>query len=270
MLAALYRTCLRHQVQTRRGGDRFMRIVRALAPELRSYPISVDGLRPVYINLEAPSWQEHELFLNPSAHEPQLQRIFRALIQPDDSVVDIGANLGRHTVLLDSLAACVYAFEPNPRLLANLRRTVEGLQHTILHACALGEERGYVSLDIPADHSMTKVGSGAGECPMDRLDNLVQSAALMKVDVEGYEASVFRGGSRLLNEPAAPVIIFEEIGRTNAARDVLASFAHAAYQFWVVPREGAIEPYTDQRPEWCDVIAVPARRLTFVRERLGL
>ena len=270
MLVPLYRACVKHQVQTRRGGDRFMGAVRALAPQVRSYPVSVDGLAPVYINLAAPSWQEHELFLTPSAHEPQLQQIFRALIQATDSVVDIGANLGRHTVLLDSLAGYVYAFEPNAHLLPNLRRTIGGLRHTFLHACALGEEPGYVSLDIPADHSMAKMGTGTGDCPMNRLDNLVPSAALMKVDVEGFEASVFRGGSRLLNQPTAPVIIFEEIRRSSAARDVLASFAEAAYLFWVIPREGAIEPYTDQRPEWCDVLAVPARRLAFVRKRLGL
>ena len=270
MLVQLYRTCLKHQVQTRRGGDRLMRTLRGAAPQLRSYPVSVDGLAPVYINLAAPSWQEHELFLTPSAHEPQLQQIFRALIQTTDAVVDIGANLGRHTVLLDKLAGYVYAFEPNAQLLPNLRRTIEGLQHTFLHACALGEEPGYVSLDIPADHSMAKIGTGSGDCPMNRLDNLVPSAALMKVDVEGFEASVFRGGSRLLNQPTAPVIIFEELRHTTAARDVLASFDEAAYQFWVIPRDGAIERYTDERPEWCDVLAVPARRLAFVQERLGL
>lgn len=66
------------------------------------------------------------------------------------------------------------------------------------------------------------------------------------------------------------MIIFEEIRRNTVARDVLASFMEAAYQFWVIPRDGAIERYTDQRPEWCDVLAVPARRLAFVQGRLGL
>ena len=228
MLVSLYRACVKYSVQTYRGGDRFMRTIRRFAPELRSYPVSVDGLAPVYINLAEPSWQEHELFLDPTPHEPQLQSIFRSLILPTDEVADVGANLGRHTVLLDTLAACVHAFEPNPNLLPNLRRTVEGLRHTYLHECALGEQRGTVQLDVPADHSMSKVRIGEGDCPIERLDDVLQSrVSLIKVDVEGFEASVFRGGLRLLNHRDAPIMVFEEIKRDRAARDVLASFTEA-------------------------------------------
>jgi len=271
MLVPLYRACVKYSVQTYRGGDRFMRAVRRFAAELESYPVSVDGLAPVYINLAEPTWQEHELFVDPKPHEPQLQSIFRALILPTDHVADIGSNLGRHTVLLDKLAAYVHAFEPNPKLLPNLRRTVAGLQHTRLHECALGEHQGTVALDLPADHSMAKVGIGQGDCPMKRLDDLVESRlSLMKVDVEGFEASVFRGGLHLLNHRDAPIVVFEEIKRNRTAHDVLASFGEAQYEFWVIPREAPIEPYSETRPEWCDVLAVPAARLPSVRERLGL
>jgi len=247
-----------------------LRALQWLTPALSSYPIRLDdGLAPVYIDLTRATWQEVELFTAPAAHEPQLQALFRALIKPTDRVVDIGANLGRHMVLLDHLSAHVDAVEPNPALLPNLRRTVAGLKHTTLHECALGDHTGSIGLIVPADHSTAHVG-GAGSTPLRRLDDLVDGPVdLMKVDVEGFEAPVFRGAARLLNRATAPVIVFEELHLNQEARDVLASYQAAAYRFWVIPREGPIQPYSDQRPQWCDVLAIPAARHETVAVRLG-
>lgn len=271
MRIALYHWCLKHRVGRIRGGRRLLRLLHWLTPALRSYPISLnDGLAPVYIDLTRATWQEVNLFTAPAVHEPQLQALFRALITPADRVVDIGANLGRHMVLLDHLSAHVDAVEPNSALLPNLRRTVSGLQHTTLHECALGDHTGSVDMIVPADHSTAHVG-GPGSTPLRRLDDLVHGpVALMKVDVEGFEAAVFRGAARLLNHAAAPVIVFEELHRNSEARDVLASYQAAGYRFWVMPREGLIRPYDEDRPTWCDVIAIPAARHETVALRLGL
>ncbi len=123
---------------------------------------------------------------------------------------------------------------------------------------------------VPADHSTAHVG-GTGSTPLRRLDDLVHGRVdLMKVDVEGFEAPVFRGAARLLNRAAAPVIVFEELHRNSDARDVLASYQAAGYRFWVIPREGPIQPYDGDRPKWCDVLAVPAARHETVAVRLGL
>ena len=268
MLVQLYRACLKHSVQTYRGGDRFMRIVRTLAPELRSYPVSLDGLRPFYIDLSQPTMQDVELFTNPVDWEPHNRAIFRALIRPTDVVVDVGANLGRHTVLFDALAAEVIAVEPNPVLVSNLRRTCTGLSHTTLHTCALGESKGSVAMDLPIDHAVARVSTTrGGTIPMERLDDLVERADFLKVDVEGFEAPVFRGAPRLLNHAGAPTILFEELQRDSAAHDVLETYTQAHYQFWAVPREGGFVVYED-RPDFCDILAVPAARVPFVRERL--
>jgi len=271
MRIAIYRWCLDHHVGRIRGGHRLLRVLHRLTPALSSYPIRLDdGLAPVYIDLTRATWQEVQLFTAPTVHEAPLQALFRALITPKDRVVDIGANLGRHMVLLDHLAAHVDAVEPNSALLPNLRRTVAGLQHTTLHECALGDHTGSVSMIVPADHSTAHVG-GAGSTPLRRLDDLVHGPIdLMKVDVEGFEAPVFRGAARLLNHAAAPVIVFEELHRNSEARDVLASYQAARYRFWVIPREGPIQPYDDDRPKWCDVLAVPAARHATVALRLGL
>jgi FkbM family methyltransferase len=264
-----YRWCLSRHVQTKRGGTRLMRAIQLVTPSLGAYPIQCGRLAPFYINLMQPSWQEVELFLQPTEHEPNLQAIFRALINPADTVVDVGANLGRHLVLLDALAGYVHAVEPNPALWANLQRTKEGLQHTMIHKCALGEQAGYTSIDVPTDHSMARVKPG-GDIPVFRMDALFANVALIKVDVEGFEASVFRGGERMLNAPNAPIVIFEELRQNQEAHDVLASFTQADYAFWVVPKDGAIVPYTADRPEWCDVLAIPAKRYEQTLRRLQL
>lgn len=271
MRIAIYHWCLKRHVDRIRGGGRLLRLLQWLTPALRSYPVRLnDGLAPVYIDLTRATWQEVKLFTAPTAHEPQLQALFRALITRTDHVVDIGANLGRHMVLLDSLSEHVDAIEPNSALLPNLRRTVSGLRHTTLHECALGDCTGSINMIVPADHSTAHVG-GAGSTPLRRLDDLVQGPVdFMKVDVEGFEAPVFRGASRLLNHAKAPVIVFEELHRNSEAREVLASYQSAGYRFWVIPREGPIKPYDEDRPKWCDVLAIPAGRHQTVAARLGL
>ena len=113
MRIAIYRWCLNHHVGRIRGGRRLLRVLHWLTPALSSYPIRLDdGLAPIYIDLTRATWQEVKLFTAPSVHEAPLQALFRALINPTDRVVNIGANLGRHMVLLDHLAAHVDAVEP--------------------------------------------------------------------------------------------------------------------------------------------------------------
>jgi predicted RNA methylase len=46
--------------------------------------------------------------------EPHMVQLFRALINPNDVVTDIGANIRLTALLFSGLAHKVYAFEPSP------------------------------------------------------------------------------------------------------------------------------------------------------------
>ena len=275
MLVRLYRTCLKYEIHQHRGGTRVLRILQRLIPPaaVASIPVQVPNSPPVYVNLAQPSGHDVALLARPTEYEPHVQAIFRALVEPTDVAVDIGANLGRHTIVLDALAGRVHAVEPNPALIPNLRRTAAGLRHTQVHGCALGEHTGSVSLVFPValDHSQGHVSDEPGDIPLKRLDDLIDTAIdFVKVDAEGAEAAIFRGGRQHFDTPNAPFVVFEELHFEQSASTTLMTFQQAGYQCWVIQRDGRLTRYEDGRTEWIDVLAIPARRLPFARARVPL
>ncbi|MDR0577218.1 MAG: FkbM family methyltransferase [Candidatus Accumulibacter sp.] len=141
--------------------------------------------------------------------EPHMVSLFQTLIDPDDVVADIGANIGSTSILFSSLARKVISFEPSPStykiLVENLSRAnvinVEpvnlglGKQAESLTITFARNNRsgGYVSDKIrPEDGHQTE------QIAIDTLDHFFDKAAVrptfLKIDVEGFEPNVIRGG----------------------------------------------------------------------------
>jgi len=103
--------------------------------------------------------------------------------------------------------------------------------------------------EAPADH----FGMGALAPQFDAQPTLVPGSTLdrmlaeagigkvdvLKVDVEGFEAAVFRGAQKLLSRPDAPVIVFEFCdwaearmpdGRVGDAQQVLSNLGYCIWR----------------------------------------
>jgi FkbM family methyltransferase len=141
-------------------------------------------------------------------------------------LVDIGANVGFLTLVG---ARCVgphgrvLAVEASERIGAHLQENVarNSLTHVTVNRCAVHEEDR--SLMEFYDAPVEKFGKGSLApqyyqtpvmVPTRTLDSLAAEASLpavdvVKVDVEGFEASVFRGAARLLEASPAPFLLFE-------------------------------------------------------------
>jgi len=210
-----YTWILRNRIQERRGGARLLNTLVALSP----WAI-VDG---IVLDMRALNWQVAQLvsrIATAGEHEPAVKAVIRERVRPEHVAVDIGANLGLHTVSLSRAAKTVHAFEPNPLLLPALRRTLAQHPNVVLHECAVGERNGTISLVAGEDHSMAQVAAG-NDLPIRRLDDVLSGPVdFMKIDVEGYEVNAFRGAERILCENH-PLIVFEEVpqwGKTDARR----------------------------------------------------
>lgn len=131
--------------------------------------------------------------------------------------IDIGANLGYFTCLLGVLAGdkgVVIAFEPEPENLDLLRANVtgNGLGSVVKIApVALGETEGTANLNVykksnRGRHSIVgSAGASSISVPLKTLDKVIQELLppestidFMKMDVEGYEPFVLRGGQSVL------------------------------------------------------------------------
>jgi FkbM family methyltransferase len=143
--------------------------------------------------------------------EPHLVESFKKVCRPGSTVLDIGANVGYHTLFLSRLAGesgHVYAFEPNSE---NCRIILLGLEHNqitniTLVPVALSDSRGwaYFSSHIGSNGGFvsqqfaTLQGHGT-VVPTFKLDDLsLPNVDVIKIDVEGAEYKALKGGEELL------------------------------------------------------------------------
>lgn len=151
--------------------------------------------------------------------------ILRQLLRPRDCIVDIGANVGYHTVAFAKAIApggCVVAFEPQPRVFHLLcaNTTINGLANVRLFPAACGAEAGslwFPELDYTREanvgafslenargieQEMVKsTGQRIGQqVPIVTLDETYDLPALrlLKIDVEGMELDVLRGAEKTI------------------------------------------------------------------------
>ena len=288
VLARILRRYLRSRL---RGRTRLTAILTRHLRPLWSVPIRIQDCAPVYVDLRSPHAQ-YLLQGEPWARAPREQAeqdAMRRVVSRGDVVLDIGANLGLHTVLLSKLIGPegrLFAFEPNPALLPALARTVGGLTNATLHACALSDQTGRSAFFVPTDHTKGSLADWTDEaidgearegvCEQRRLDDLLREGAIsvpdfIKCDVEGAELLVFRGGRRVLDRPDAPIVLFEVNAHTaegfglaaSAAKEFLERLPSPRYRFFEVREDGALPPIVALNP-WCNVLAVPESRLSRV------
>lgn len=133
-------------------------------------------------------------------------------VKTDDTVLDIGANIGVTTCVL-SLATQrgrVFSFEPEPGTFAILKHTiaVNDLANNIPHQIALGATSGSMAflantVSASASHlapAATSLGGGNIQVAVYELDRFVEREEItridfMKIDVEGFELDVLKGGA---------------------------------------------------------------------------
>lgn len=145
---------------------------------------------------------------------------------PGDLFADVGANVGLYSLLATTVGARAVSFEPIPATYQMLVDHVElnSLAKQITtHNVGVGQQ--WQSLWFTAERDelnrVVKVADGAqapADCirvPVEPLDTLLAGAvpALMKIDVEGFEAAVLRGAGKTLAHPGLQVVIIELQGR---------------------------------------------------------
>ncbi len=198
------------------------------------------------------------LFFGP--YEPEIAKVFSSLVDRDSTVVDVGANVGIHSLSLAHLAPAgeVLAFEPHPvtveRLRANL--SLNQADNVRVFQMALLDEQREVSLydSEGVNRGMATLHSYEGwsemAVPGTTLDEVVRKEGipavdLIKIDVEGFESQVIAGASALLARDR-PSLIFEYVdwawqncGYTlDGTMDLLRSVGYD--QFYLIKPSGIV------------------------------
>jgi FkbM family methyltransferase len=225
--------------------------------------------------------------------EPELTRIIALLARPNDVFVDIGANVGWHSLSLLRHRPDVrmsYAFEPARRTFEMLEAgvTANGLAARCkIRQCAIGQHETSMRLKSFATFGSTHSSMypladwpyTEEDVPVFSLDMLardfVSLPSLIKCDVEGAERDVLLGASELMSGRAGPPPIW--LLEANYETSGMAGFfpyqllelaaARATYEGFII-REGRVVPLpspTSLRHGDTLILAVPAVH----RERLA-
>ncbi|MFI5178688.1 MAG: FkbM family methyltransferase [Vicinamibacterales bacterium] len=209
---------------------------------------------------------------------------------PDPVFVDVGANVGHHTLFAATRCPRVVAIEPFAPLVERLRQKIadNALTNVTVVACGLGARDGAAPF-VPASGHNTGTGrfggasnSGAIALPIRRGDDVLASAGVdrvgfIKIDTEGSEREVLTGLSRTLSA-SRPLVFFEwsERGRRTqdeGRRDARDLFPEGYSFFRRRPDRIALgvfrktvdglQPLPDTWPE-ADILAVPGEFLARV------
>lgn len=163
--------------------------------------------------------------------EPVTSAAYRELVQPGSVVFDVGASLGRYTMLAAARVGPtgrVYAFEPTPEVARLITASValNGFTNTQVEAVAVAGTAGTRQLHQfgPVSDMNSIVAAQTEVCgedlwttvevPVITLDDYcrdhsIERVDLLKLDVEGSELACLQGGRELFGGDQAPLLILE-------------------------------------------------------------
>lgn len=177
------------------------------------------------------------------------------IIKPEDICWDIGANIGFYTCLLASRVeetGAVVAFEPALRTCGYLSENVSLNQFTNVTVVNKGlsdsvEQRHlyYTEAGLAEGTASLKYANGRAaseRVTLDTIDNLIGELPVpdfIKIDVEGYQLEVLRGGEHCL-KTHAPLLMAElkDVGETNRAtfHEIENYVADLGYQLYEIKK----------------------------------
>ncbi|WP_185207166.1 FkbM family methyltransferase [Chryseobacterium sp. C3] len=134
-------------------------------------------------------------------------------------MLDIGSNIGQHSLILSSYCKEIYAFEPIPKVYQQFNRSIAKNNIKNIKTFNLGisnrketKEFNFIEDHAGASSFIDRANEHTNKITVktDTLENIIGEIHfdLMKIDVEGYEAVVILGNKEIILKNR-PVIFLE-------------------------------------------------------------
>ncbi len=211
--------------------------------------------------------------------EPDITAFIDRRIESGRTFVDVGANIGYHTLLAAHKGAKVVAIEASPRIFRTLAENVESNGATAVRLVnkAASDRPGTCSIyagpiqNIGLSTTVPKRGfaieAEVAAAPLaDLLEpDEIRTTQMVKIDVEGAEDAVLRGMDRFIEAAPNDVEILIELSpkwwrdQTQTPRDVLRPLTDAGFNVYSIGND--LWPW---RYLWANDVRPPVR----VREPL--
>jgi FkbM family methyltransferase len=157
-------------------------------------------------------------------YESRFDAAMMKSLKPGMRVFDIGANVGYYTQKFADLVGetgSVHAFEPIPDSAEAIRALITTRPWILVHECAVADQPGELLMeaDFGSTSPTNKVAIGTLEksesilaVPVETIDSVTARfgiPSVIKIDVEGYEWHVIKGGRNTLQEPSLRHVFVE-------------------------------------------------------------
>jgi FkbM family methyltransferase len=191
-----------------------------------------------------------------SSHELEIVKRM-GLLRPGSVVFDVGAHQGCYSLCLASWVGPrghVYAFEPFPQNadLIRYNARLNGAQNITVVQAAAGATKGRIR--VSQDHqSVAPADAPSFEVDCVALDDFAAARPdLLKIDVEGFEASALRGAQKIL--ASVPNLVIEvhhcylpRLG--SRVEDVLGCVDWDKYDCWFIDSsDSSVRPWRPETP----------------------
>lgn len=192
-------------------------------------------------------------------HQAELQGLSCFPLGPSSLFLDVGANLGQtiDTVRLYTPDTPIISFEPNPLLASIMRRLYKNDRHVTVEACGLGSATGTTEFFVPcySGYHFHELASLRGERAEDwyfkkyiwnyktskysivkqtwdvkRLDDLNLEPFIIKVDAQGMEIEIVRGGLSTIVK-SKPIILLKGVRFEGRLREMMEPVGYRMYAY---------------------------------------
>lgn len=155
-------------------------------------------------------WGVSKFILRHGYYDALVSRLMKDWIGPNGNTIDIGANIGYHSLLAAHYSkGHVYAFEPEERNFHLLRHNIElnSYNNITPYWKAAGNKNDTLKLyksDINAgDHQLYQTSETRESVDVDvvRIDDQldhIKEISFVKIDVQGFEMNVIKGMEKIL------------------------------------------------------------------------
>ncbi len=217
--------------------------------------------------------------------EERERRFTERFLREKMTVLDIGAHHGFYTMLAAKKVGKegrVIAFEPSPRECARLAThlRLNRCTNVQVESCALGSSPGeaqlYVVEGVETGCNSLRLPNVAEPTRRLRVDvatldqrleqHRVKSVDFIKLDAEGAELDVLKGGARLFERRPRPVLLCEVAEIRTApwgypAREIVMFLRHRGYRWYRPLLDGSLEPVPPEQERFHgNLVAVPEER----------
>jgi FkbM family methyltransferase len=207
-------------------------------------------------------------------------------LRPEDSFLDIGANIGIYTLLAASVisSGTIHSFEVLPKNYQRLQENIKlnNFEQVKIYNIAVSDKKGNIFLHLAEGDSMPFITNKATDKTItvstDTLDNLLaeqnlNNLTLAKIDIEGAELLAFQGAINLFKKQLPPVWIMEinnTVSNFGHHKEEIIEFLNSCgYKLYSYRADtNQINLINLEQQEGNNVLAIANSALDMVRDRL--